>query len=187
MDQTMTPQLLCAAARHAPQSPPTSACDELDGNPTHHVNRSHTMAPSSAQTRISDVTIFGSTNPEAMVLATAVPHSAPMRLVAAAITTAWRGVSTFVETTVAMELAVSWKPLMYSNTSATRRTVRMRVIVVCPSPPSTPLSSGKAGEEGGLEGGEGETSWAAQEFFKTTSMTTFPTSRQRSTTFSISS
>src|SRR6266550_3576424 len=175
MDQTMTPQLLCAAARHAPHSPPTNACDELDGNPTHHVTRSHTMAPSSAHTRISDVTIFASTSPEAMVFATAVPQSAPTRLVAAAITTAWRGVRTFVETTVAIELAVSWKPLMYSNTSATRRTVKIRVIVVCPSPPSTPLSSGKAREEGGLEGGEGETCWAAQEYLRTTSMRTLPT------------
>ena len=41
---------------------------------------------------------------------------------------AWRGVRTFVETTVAMELAVSWKPLMYSKTSATRMTVRIRAM-----------------------------------------------------------
>ena len=61
-----------------------------------------------------------------MVLATAVPHSAPSRLVIAASTTACRGVSTLVETTVAIELAVSWKPLMYSKTNATRRTVRMK-------------------------------------------------------------
>ena len=42
-----------------------------------------------------------------MVLATAVPQMAPRRLVVAARNTAWRGVSTLVETTVAMELAVS--------------------------------------------------------------------------------
>ena len=109
--------------------------------------------------RMCEVTTFVSTRPEAMVLATAVPHSAPSRLVAAASTTAWRGVSTLVETTVAMELAVSWKPLMYSNTSATRMTVRMRVIAAA----------------------------AAQEFFRTMCMTTLPASRQRSMTFSISS
>jgi hypothetical protein len=32
-----------------------------------------------------------------------------------------------VETTVAMELAVSWNPLMYSNTKATTITVRSKV------------------------------------------------------------
>ena len=42
-----------------------------------------------------------------MVVATAVPHRAPIRLVQAAITTACRGVSTLVATTVAIELAVS--------------------------------------------------------------------------------
>ncbi len=62
-----------------------------------------------------------------MVLATAVPHSAPIRLVVAARATACRGVSTLVATTVAMELAVSWKPLMYSKTSAMRTTERRSV------------------------------------------------------------
>ena len=42
-----------------------------------------------------------------MVLATAVPTIAPMRFVTAAMTMAAFGVSTRVETTVAMELAVS--------------------------------------------------------------------------------
>ena len=53
-----------------------------------------------------------------MVLATAVPQRAPSRLVVAASATACIGASTLVATTVAMELAVSWKPLMYSKTSA---------------------------------------------------------------------
>src|SRR5206468_8307824 len=38
----------------------------------------------------------------------------------AAHTTAWSGVSTRVETTVAIELAASWKPLMKSKTTATK-------------------------------------------------------------------
>jgi hypothetical protein len=46
------------------------------------------------------------------VTATAVPHNAPRRFVVAASSTAWPGVITLVATTVAMELAVSWKPLM---------------------------------------------------------------------------
>src|SRR5580693_4708129 len=84
------------------------------------------MAPSSAQIMMSEViaTALESTNPEVMVLATAVPHMAPTRLVQAASTTAWRGVRTLVETTVAMELAVSWKPLMYSKINAMTMTVR---------------------------------------------------------------
>jgi hypothetical protein len=47
-----------------------------------------------------------------------VPASAPIRLAVAASSTACPGVSTLVATTVAIELAVSWKPLMYSNASA---------------------------------------------------------------------
>ena len=107
MDQTSTFQWLCAAARHAPHKPPTSACDELDGRPNHHVRRFQAMAASNAQMSTCDVATLGSTRPEAMVLATAVPMNAPARLVTAASKTAWRGVNTFVAMTVAMELAVS--------------------------------------------------------------------------------
>src|SRR6187455_3544607 len=70
MDQMITLQLLWAAARQAPQSPPTRAWEELDGSPNHHVSRFHTMPPSRAQTMISEVTILVSTSPEAMVFAT---------------------------------------------------------------------------------------------------------------------
>src|SRR5882724_65708 len=56
-----------------------------------------------------------------MVLATAVPKTnAAMKLKKAAQMTARRGESTRVETTVAMLLAASWKPLMKSNASAIR-------------------------------------------------------------------
>jgi hypothetical protein len=41
-----------------------------------------------------------------------------MILKAAAQTTAWKGVNTFVETTVAIEFAASWKPLTQSNNNA---------------------------------------------------------------------
>ncbi len=54
-----------------------------------------------------------STMPAPMVLATAVPKmNAAAKLKNAAQTTALPGDSTRVETTVAMELAASWKPLM---------------------------------------------------------------------------
>src|SRR4051794_22400673 len=58
--------------------------------------------------------------PLPMVLATAVPsRKAAAKLKNAAQATAMRGESTRVETTVAMELAASWKPLRKSNASAT--------------------------------------------------------------------
>jgi hypothetical protein len=47
-----------------------------------------------------------------MVLATAVPAKAPMKLNAAAISRACCGRSARVATDVAMAFAVSWKPLM---------------------------------------------------------------------------
>src|SRR3989454_5820638 len=46
--------------------------------------------------------------------------NAATKLKNAAHTTAWSGVNTRVETTVAIELAASWKPLMKSKTSATK-------------------------------------------------------------------
>ena len=53
-----------------------------------------------------------STIPLPMVLATAVPNpNAATKLKNAAHTTARPGVSTRVETTVAIELAASWNPL----------------------------------------------------------------------------
>jgi len=50
--------------------------------------------------------------PLAMVMATAVPIRAPPKFRIPAIRMAFRAESTPVETTVAMALAVSWKPLM---------------------------------------------------------------------------
>jgi hypothetical protein len=54
-----------------------------------------------------------------IVLATATPNpNAAMKLKNAAKTTALRGDSTFVDTTVDIELAESWNPLVKSKTSA---------------------------------------------------------------------
>jgi hypothetical protein len=66
--------------------------------------------------------------PLPMVEATAVPMSAPVRLKKAAIAIAWRGVSTFVETTVAIAFAASWKPLMYSKAMAASTTMMNRIM-----------------------------------------------------------
>lgn len=87
--------------------PPTNAWVELEGRPNHQVRRFQTMPPNSAQTITSGETNCESTKPDETVLATAWPASAPIRLVMAARTMAWRGVSTLVPTMVAIELAVS--------------------------------------------------------------------------------
>src|SRR6185436_12986139 len=66
-------------------------------------------------------TTADSTTPFPTVAATLTPKpKAATKLKKAAHTTACSGVSTRVETTVAMELAASWKPLMKSKMSATR-------------------------------------------------------------------
>ena len=50
--------------------------------------------------------------PDAIVLATAVPVNAPMKLRVADMRMAWLGRSARVDTDVAIAFAVSWKPLM---------------------------------------------------------------------------
>src|SRR4249919_3850805 len=131
-DQISTCQLLCAAASAAPHSPPISAWDEEAGSPRHQVNRFQMMPPISAQRITCEVTVMTSVSirPDAMVLATAVPQNAPTRLVEAARMTACAGDSTLVATTVAIELAVSWNPLMNSNSSAVATTTSTRVSIV---------------------------------------------------------
>src|SRR2546430_15570891 len=88
------------------------------------------IAPNNPKIKTSREAIRGSISPEAIVVATAVPHSAPIKFVQAAMTTACRGVRTRVATIVAIELAVSWNPLMYSNTSAVRITTKTSVMIV---------------------------------------------------------
>ena len=74
-------------------------------------------APISADNTTDCVTTWGSVKPLEMVLATAVPITAPTKLKMPAMMTAVRMGSTPVDTTVAMALAASWKPLMKSKTS----------------------------------------------------------------------
>src|SRR5205085_3621378 len=109
-DQIIAFQLLCEAASAPPQSPPIRAWLELDGKPNHQVIRFQMIAPSRTQMVTLEVMTasLASTRPVVMVWATALPNSiAPARFVTAARNTACRGVSTLVDTTVAMELAVS--------------------------------------------------------------------------------
>ncbi len=79
------------------------------------------MAPHRPAKMTQGVTNSKCTIPEPTVFATAVPNkNAALKLKKAAQITAQNGVSTRVETTVAIELAASWKPLMKSKHSATR-------------------------------------------------------------------
>src|SRR4029450_9104938 len=90
--------------------------------PNHHVAIFHANAAMTPQSTVDIVTISVSTSPLPIVDATAPPRSAPVRLKNAAIAIAFRGVRTRVETTVAIALAASWNPLLYSKMIAARTT-----------------------------------------------------------------
>ena len=78
------------------------------------------MAPVRAPRMTHWSTTVDCTTPFPTVLATCTPNpKAATKLKKAAQATACIGVSTRVDTTVAMELAASWKPLMKSKTRAT--------------------------------------------------------------------
>src|SRR5207248_4232622 len=68
-DQISTCQLLLEAARAEPQRPPIKAWLELEGRPNHQVMRFQTIAPSSAQMMMPELsaTILASTRPEEIV------------------------------------------------------------------------------------------------------------------------
>src|SRR5215204_1702767 len=107
-----------ALATPAPANPPMRACDEEVGRPSHQVRKFQLAAPMSPAKTTASLTTSGSTVLPT-VLATCVWKTRKaMKLNRAAQTTASRGVSTRVETTVAIELAASWNPLVKSNTSA---------------------------------------------------------------------
>ena len=98
----------------APSSPPISAwLDEL-GIPSRQVSRFQAIAPTSAAATItwpwSPSGVVG--EPVAIVLATAVPVSAPTKFAVADMRIACSGLRARVETEVAIAFAVSWKPLM---------------------------------------------------------------------------
>src|ERR1700712_3769785 len=100
----------CAIA--APMKPPSNVCEELEGIPNHQVRRFHAMAPISPE-KITSSVIKSLFTELAMVLPIL---NSPIRyleiknaakLNKAAQSTAWKGVSTLVDTMVAMELAAS--------------------------------------------------------------------------------
>jgi hypothetical protein len=101
-----------AATIVAPRSPPISACELELGSPMYQVTRFQVIAPRRAAATTACVVVASSTRPAPIVLATAVPANAPMKLKAVAMRIAWRGCSARVATDVAIAFAVSWKPLM---------------------------------------------------------------------------
>ena len=72
----------------------------------------------------SSVITSWSTMPFAIVAATSIETKAPAKLSTAALATAARGLSARVETLVAIEFAVSWKPFVKSKKSATATTAQ---------------------------------------------------------------
>jgi hypothetical protein len=100
------------AAIVAPSRPPMRAWLEELGRPSHQVIRFQVMAPMRAAATTTWVVVCSSTRPAPMVLATAVPAKAPMKLKEAAMRSAYWGRRARVATDVAIALAVSWKPLM---------------------------------------------------------------------------
>ena len=95
------------------------AIEELDGSPQYQVMMFQMIAPSSPPSTTLGVTIDVLIIPDPTVFATAVPTvNAAAMLKNAAQTTAANGLSTRVPTTVAIEFAESWKPLLKSNRNA---------------------------------------------------------------------
>src|SRR6266481_1026676 len=104
-----------------------SACEELVGRPRTKVMRFQEIAPSRPARRTCCVTSSMWIMPLPIVAATAVPKTkAAMKFQKAAQTTARKGVSTRVETTVAMELAASCQPFENSKVRVRKMTTSRR-------------------------------------------------------------
>ena len=111
-----------APAMDAPTTPPIRAWLELDGSPKYQVRRFQVIAPTRPASTMSRVMASWSTIPLAIVAATLKEINAPTKLRTAAIATASLGLSAPVDTLVAIEFAVSWKPFVKSKKSATTTT-----------------------------------------------------------------
>ena len=115
--QTIAPNP--AFMKPAPARPPVRACELLDGIPSHQVIRFQQIAPSSAPNITATSTTSAEMIPVPTVCATLSPKNRKaMKLKNAAQATAYCGASTRVDTTVAIELAASCRPLSMSKTSA---------------------------------------------------------------------
>src|SRR5829696_1339907 len=109
---------------------PIRACEELEGRPARQVMRFQVMAPNNTAMSIESATPSAGATRLPTVFATSacsncVVTTAPMRLRTAEKATAIRGDIARVPTAVPIAFAVSWKPLVKSNRSATA-IVKMR-------------------------------------------------------------
>src|SRR5687767_8569231 len=103
----------------APTRPPTNAWELLEGMPSSQVMTFQEIAPMSAPKITAGSTTVAATMPVPSVSATCSPKNRnAMKLKKAAQATAYRGLSTRVETMVAIELAASCRPFRKSNSSA---------------------------------------------------------------------
>src|SRR5690625_453128 len=109
-----------AAAIAAPAMEPINAWEELLGIPKYQVTKFQIIAAIRAANMIVDPLsrAKGSTISFVIVFATPVNVIAPKKFMIAARAIATRGRIAFVDTLVAIALAVSWKPLIKSNTTA---------------------------------------------------------------------
>jgi hypothetical protein len=120
-----TPELATAA----PTRPPTSVWEELEGKPHHQVNRFQAIAAIRAAEITVKLIISGFTTPLPIVAATFNGNTRKAtKLKVAASKTAEKGDKTLVETTVAIEFAESWNPLMKSNIKTRPITMYKKVI-----------------------------------------------------------
>ena len=122
-----------AAASTAPTTPPTRACEELDGSRTSHVTRFQMIPPARPASTTASVTTAASTMPFAMVAATVSDRNAPTMLSTAASMTACLGLRARVAMDGAIALPVSWKPLVKSKTRAVTTTSTRRAVSVTAS------------------------------------------------------
>ena len=104
----------------APTRPPTRAWLLLDGMPSHHVSTFQTIAPVRAPnttSRIDDAGVENAVSHRGGDVQA--EHREGDEVEEGAESTAVEGRNTRVETTVAIELALSCRPLRKSNSSAT--------------------------------------------------------------------
>src|SRR6266852_6932976 len=112
------------------------------------------MAPRRPARRTFSSTISMWTMPLPIVLATAVPKTkAAMKFQKAAQTTARKGESTRVETTVAMELAASCQPFENSKVRVRKMTTRRRAKLLTGEGLGRERSRGGKGRRGSKGGG----------------------------------
>src|SRR5205823_4681478 len=129
-----TPPSPPAAATPAPHKPPINACVELLGSPRYHVRRFHVMAPKRADMTTTRPGLIASVLAivfDTLAWKKATVITAPTRLKTAARPTAVRGDSARVEIDVAIALAVSWKPFVKSNATASPIVTQSRIAVSC--------------------------------------------------------